>query len=280
MIIKNFPPASSEKVGQDTDIIYVKAKQLIIGYNNEVIVPNIDFELRPGEAIALIGTNGSGKSTLLKTIVGLLSPLGGKISVFGMPPGNNHQRIAYLGQFHASGFILPIRAIDVVRMGRFPIHGLWRRMGKQDDEIVLSAMRIMGIEKLANAPLRALSGGQQQRTYLAQVLAHQADLLILDEPTSGLDAGGRELYLHAINDELCRGASIIMATHDIQEEAALCHQVMLLARKVIAQGPPDKVLTPDTLLQTFGIVVSGEQKLHVLECKHGHDDKERQGLNK
>jgi ABC-type Mn2+/Zn2+ transport system ATPase subunit len=282
MNIKNFvsPPVSSGESEQGTDIFYIKTKELKIGFNNEVIVPNIDFELRPGEAFALIGTNGSGKSTLLKTVVGLLSPLGGQISVFGMPPGKNHRRIAYLGQFHASGFILPIRAIDVVRMGRFPVHGLWRRMGKQDDEIVLSAMRAMGIEKLANAPLRALSGGQQQRTYLAQVLAHQADLLVLDEPTSGLDAGGRELYLHAINDELCRGASIIMATHDIQEEAALCHQVMLLARKVIAQGPPDKVLTPNTLLETFGIVVSGEQKLHVLECKHGHDDKERHGLNK
>jgi ABC-type Mn2+/Zn2+ transport system ATPase subunit len=282
MDTKNFvaPPVSSGKLEQGTDIFYIKTKNLKIGFNNEVIVPNIDFELRPGEAIALIGTNGSGKSTLLKTVVGLLSPLGGQISVFGMPPGNNHRRIAYLGQFHASGFILPIRAIDVVRMGRFPSHGLWKRMGKQDDEIVLSAMRIMGIEKLANTPLRALSGGQQQRTYLAQVLAHQADLLVLDEPTSGLDAGGRELYLHAINDELCRGASIIMATHDIQEEAALCHQVMLLARKVIAQGPPDKVLTPDTLLETFGIVVSGEQKLHVLECKHGHDNKERQGFSK
>ena len=138
-------------------------------------------------------------------------------------------------------------------------------------------MKTMGIEKLANAPLRSLSGGQQQRTYLAQVLAHRADLLVLDEPTSGLDAGGRELYLHAINDELCRGASIIMATHDIQDEAALCHQVMLLAHKVIALGPPEKVLTPEALLETFGIVVSGEQKLHVLECKHGHDDIERKG---
>ena len=251
---------------------YVTANGLNVGYANEVVVADISFEVRPGEAFALIGTNGSGKSTLLKTIVGLLTPMGGQLSVFGVPPGNNHRRIAYLGQFHHSGFVLPLRAIDVVRMGRFPSHGLWRRMSRHDDEIVLSAMRVMGIEKLADLPLRSMSGGQQQRTYLAQVLAHQADLLVLDEPTSGLDAGGRELYLHAINDEICRGASIIMATHDIQEEAALCHQVMLLARKVVAVGPPNEVITPDALLEAFGIVVSGEQKLHVLECKHGHDD--------
>jgi ABC-type Mn2+/Zn2+ transport system ATPase subunit len=145
-------------------------------------------------------------------------------------------------------------------------------MSRQDDEIVFSAMRTMGIEKLADSPLRSLSGGQQQRTYVAQVLAHQADLLVLDEPTLGLDAGGKELYLHAVEDELHRGASIIMATHDIQEEAALCHQVMLLARRVVAIGAPQDVLTPDALLQAFGIVVTGDKKrLTVLEDTHGHD---------
>jgi ABC-type Mn2+/Zn2+ transport system ATPase subunit len=260
---------------------FIRAEHLDIGYANEMIVPDISFKLDAGEAIALIGTNGSGKSTLLKTIVGLLPSMGGRLTVFGTAPGGNQRRIAYLSQFHASGFILPLRVIDVVRMGRFPLYGLWRRMGKQDDEIVMSAMRIMGIERLADYPLRSLSGGQQQRTYLAQVFAHQADLLIMDEPTAGLDAGGRELYLHAINDELCRGASIVMATHDIQEEASLCQQVILLAHKVVAIGAPKEVLTPEALLETFGIVVTGEQRhLHVLECKHGHDDAERQGFSK
>lgn len=249
----------------------VLAAHLDVGYNNEVIVPDLNFGLGQGEAVALIGTNGSGKSTLLKTVVGLLPPMGGSLSVFGAGPGGNHQRIAYLGQFHASGFVLPLRAVDVVRMGRFPLHGLWKRMGREDDEIVAAAMRTMGIEKLADHPLRSLSGGQQQRTYLAQVLAHRADLLVLDEPTAGLDAGGRELYLHAINDELCRGASIMLATHDIQEEAALCHQVILLARKVVAIGSPEEVLTPEALLEAFGIVITGDGKRMVLECKHGHD---------
>lgn len=258
---------------------YVRAEDLSVGYSSEVVVADISFDLRQGQAVALIGTNGSGKTTLLKTIVGLLPALGGQLSVFGMPPGANHPRIAYLGQFHASAFVLPIRAIDVVRMGRFPRHGLWGRMGRQDDEIVLSAMRSMGVEKLADAPLRSLSGGQQQRTYLAQVLAHQADLLVLDEPATGLDAGGRELYLQAFEDELRRGAAIIVATHDIQEEAALCHQVLLLAHKVVAIGAPQDVLTPDALLETFGIVVAGEKRLHVLECKHGHDGTERFGLD-
>jgi ABC-type Mn2+/Zn2+ transport system ATPase subunit len=257
----------------DTDVApYISANRLNIGYAKEIIVPDISFNLEKGQALALIGTNGSGKSTLLKTIVGLLPVMNGQLSVFGETPGSNHRRIAYLGQFHASGFVLPIRIIDVVRMGRFPMRGLWKRMVREDEDIVFIAMRNMGIEKLADAPLRYLSGGQKQRTYLAQVLAHQADLLVLDEPTSGLDAGGKELYLRALNSELRRGASVIVATHDIQEEAAMCHDVMLLARKVVAFGAPQDVLTPESLLETFGIVVTGEKQLHVLETTHGHDE--------
>jgi ABC-type Mn2+/Zn2+ transport system ATPase subunit len=255
---------------------YIRAQNLNIGYSKELIVPNINFALDPGQALALIGTNGSGKSTLLKTIVGILPPISGQLSVFGVAPGSNHRRMAYLGQFHASGFVLPIRVIDVVRMGRFPLLGLLKKMTTADNDIVADALRIMGIEQLANEPLRSLSGGQQQRTYLAQVLAHQADLLVLDEPTSGLDAGGREKYLLAIDNELSRGASVIVATHDIQEEAALCQQVMLLAGKVVALGAPKDVLIPETLLETFGIVVAGEKNLHVLETKHGHNDTKRQ----
>ncbi len=250
----------------------IVARKLNIGYDGNSVVADIDFELKAGQAIALIGTNGSGKSTLLKTIVGLLPPIGGEVKVFDGKPGENPKRIAYLGQFHASGFVLPLRAVDVVRMGRYPQRGLLGRMTSDDHQIVKEAMTTMGVEGLADSPLRALSGGQQQRVYLAQVLAHRADLLVMDEPTAGLDVGGRERYLQAIKDELCRGASIVVATHDVQDEAALCHQVMLLAHRVVALGPPDKVLTPQALLETFGIVIGGDQKrFTVLECVHPHD---------
>ncbi len=133
---------------------------------------DINFNLKQGQAIALIGTNGSGKSTLLRTIVQLLKPQGGKLLVFGMPPGTNPRRIAYLGQYRSSRFILPLRAIDVVRMGRFPLRGLMGQMNKQDDEIVQNAMRPMGIEKLADMPLRFLSGSSSSGP-TAQELAHR-----------------------------------------------------------------------------------------------------------
>jgi len=249
----------------------IHANNLDIGYNNKSVVKAINFQLQAGQALALVGTNGSGKSTLLKTIVGLLPAIQGQLTVFGGHTGSVPQSIAYLSQFHASGFVLPLCAMDVVRMGRFPNRGLLRRMTWEDNELVKAAMQTMGIEHLGDSPLRSLSGGQQQRVYLAQILARQADLLVLDEPTAGLDAAGREVYLRAVNAELARGAAMVTATHDIQE-AAYCDQVMLLAHRVVAIGTPREVLTPAMLLETFGIVITGEYPgVAVLEREHGHD---------
>ncbi len=245
-------PAPAEDAGADP----ISATGLAVGYEGRSIVAGIDVTVRPQTSLALVGTNGSGKSTLLKTIVGLARPVAGSMTVFGKQPGSLPRRIAYLSQFHASGFALPLRAVEVVRMARYPELGLLGRMSSEDHDLVAAAMRTMGVDRFADQALRSLSGGQQQRVYLAQVLARRADLVVLDEPTAGLDAGAREIYLEAFAAELIRGAALVTATHDI-EEAAEYDQVMLLARRVVALGPGREVLTPDALLETFGMFVRG-----------------------
>jgi len=251
----------------------IRAVDLSVGYARRAIVAGIDLTVRRQSSLALVGTNGSGKSTLLKSMVGLLAPVAGVLEIFGRPPGSSGTRTAYLGQAHAAGFILPLRAIDVVRMARYPVRGLVRPFTREDHDLVESAMRTMGCWNLARQPLRSLSGGQQQRVYLSQVLARRADLIILDEPTSGLDAGGREMYLQAFAQELERGVALVTATHDIGE-AIEYDQVLLLAGRVVALGPGREVLTPDRLLDTFGIVIRDPHPEHsgrfvVAERAHG-----------
>jgi ABC-type Mn2+/Zn2+ transport system ATPase subunit len=259
------------------DIIVAEA--LTVGYDSTAVIRAIDLRVGAGEVVALVGTNGSGKSTLLKTLVGLLPPLGGQLLVLGGRPGARPADIAYLSQFRTSGFVLPLRVRDVVRMGRFANHGLLGRFTPADAALVDQAIDRMGITNLAHRPLSELSGGQQQRAYLAQVLARRADLLVLDEPTAGIDAAGRELYEEVVAVERRRGAALVVATHDIGE-AERADQVMLLAGRVVAQGPPGRVLSADNLLDAFGIglrrvdgaLLAGEQP-------HAHEEHESEGYH-
>lgn len=251
----------------------VQADRLVVGYNGKPVVSGIDLVVRQQSSLALVGTNGSGKSTLLKSIMGLLPPVSGRLEVFGRAPGASPVRLAYLSQAHTSGFVLPLRAIDVVRMARFSARGLARPFTRDDHDLVASGLQAMGVEALATQPLRSLSGGQQQRVYLAQVLARRADLIVLDEPTAGLDAGGRERYLQAFAAELARGAALVTSTHDISE-AVEYDQVLLLAGRVVALGPGREVLTADRLLATFGILLRDPHAEHaqrfvVAEVAHG-----------
>jgi ABC-type Mn2+/Zn2+ transport system ATPase subunit len=251
----------------------IEARRLGIGYPGDLVVADIDLRVPPGSSLALVGTNGSGKSTLLRTLVGLAPVQRGSLRVLGTRPGGAPRQVAYLAQSHASGYVLPLRAVDVVRMARYPSLGLVRRMTEADHELVRWAMTTMGVSDLADAPLRSLSGGQRQRVYLAQVLARRADLILLDEPNTGLDASGRERYLDAFAAELHRGAALVTATHDISE-AIEYDQVLLLARRVVALGSGSSVLTPDRLMETFGIVMRDRHAEHagrftVAERTHG-----------
>lgn len=248
----------------------VVARRLGVGYGSRSVLSGVEAFLKPGGSTALVGSNGSGKSTLLKTFAGLIPVIEGGLEILGKPVGQTSHRVAYLSQFHQSGFVLPLRAIDVVRMGRFDQRSRWSRRRRNDDAIVSESMEILRVADLADRPLRDLSGGQQQRVYLAQVLARRSDLLLLDEPTAGLDAPGRAAYIDALQFERSRGAAVVTATHDVGE-ASTCDRVLLLAGRVIADGPPNVVMTPENLLETFGIGLTkvGDQ-LVVTEHHHDH----------
>jgi ABC-type Mn2+/Zn2+ transport system ATPase subunit len=248
------------------------ADGLAVGYGGRPVVEGLAMELAPGATLAVLGTNGSGKSTLVKTVAGLLPPVGGALQVLGRRPGAAPARVAYLGQSQPTGFVLPLRAADVVAMGRFAARGLVGRMSGDDRRLVRDSMERMGVADIADESLGNLSGGQRQRVHLAQALAWRAELLILDEPTSGLDLAGRELLAAALAQERRRGAAVVVCTHDVADALGAEH-ALLLARRVVGYGPPSEVLTREAVMETFGLVLAelpGGSEL-VMDPVHRHD---------
>ncbi len=250
----------------------IAVEGLSVGYDGHPVVEGITLDVAAGSTLAVLGTNGSGKSTLIKTLVGLLDPIAGAARVLGGAPGATPARVSYLGQIQPSGFVLPVRASDVVAMGRFPARGLLGRMRADDRRLVAESLARMGVSHLADEPLGALSGGQRQRVLIAQSLAWRADVLVLDEPTAGLDVAGRELLLDALAQERARGAAVVVCTHDIAD-ALTAERALLLARRVVAYGLPSQTLTRDRLMETFGLVLaelpSGQEL--AMDPVHRHD---------
>ena len=231
--------------------VTISASRLAVGYGHRPVVADIDLELSPGQLLVLIGTNGSGKSTLLKTLAGLIAPQEGALSVLGQRAGSSPARVAYLPQHPVSSHTLPLRARDVVAMGRFARRGLLGRMTRADVAVIEGSMRRTGADAFPESHLRDLSGGQQQRVHLAQVLSREADVLLLDEPTAGLDLNGRRLVADLVAEERARGVTVVMATHELSD-ADTADAVLLLAQRVVSKGTPAEALDDAALRECFG----------------------------
>jgi ABC-type Mn2+/Zn2+ transport system ATPase subunit len=234
-----------------TDGLAIETHDLAVGYDGRVVVGSLDLQVKPGDLLALMGTNGSGKSTILKTMAGLLPPVSGSIEILGSSPGASPRDVAYLCQNPPSSFTLPLRASDVVAMGRYASLGLLRRPSREDRAMVAAAVQRMGVDAFENSSLRELSGGQQQRTHLAQAISRHGRLLLVDEPTAGLDAHGRQTFASVVEEERQRGCAVVIATHDL-EDAEVADTVVLLAPGFVAAGTPREVLTDANLRLYFG----------------------------
>lgn len=229
--------------------VAIRAQSLVLGYGSTVALASSSFEIPRGKVTVVIGPNGSGKSTLLSAIAGLIAPARGGIEV--LQNLDAVPRISYVLQTTKVNDALPISVREVVMMGRYANAGAYRWFNQDDRDAVSEAMDRTGIANLASRHLNDLSGGQRQRVFVAQGLAQDHDLLLLDEPLTGIDLPTALAIDLVIHDELKRGCTVIMTTHDLSE-AQVADNVVLLSGRVVACGSPDEVLTPDNLREAYG----------------------------
>ncbi len=181
------------------------ARDITVRLGDSTVLHDVAIDVPAGRVTALTGHNGSGKSTLLGVLAGVIPHSG---TVLGRP------RAALLAQRSAVPDGLPLTVRDVVAMGRWSERGAWRPLTSADRKVVAESLDAVRLGALARRTLSEVSGGQHQRAFVAQALAHRAELVLLDEPTAGVDAESTALILAALEREAARGAAVVHATHD------------------------------------------------------------------
>jgi len=228
----------------------VVGRGVTLAYGPRVVLERCDFTLPPASITALVGPNGSGKSTLLNAMAGIVTPRAGTLEIVGRPVAGSSAGTAMVLQTTPENAVLPVTVREVVTMARFAQRGMLRRLRAEDRRAVNDAMARLEVTQLADQQLRELSGGQRQRVLVAQGLAQEAELLLLDEPVTGLDLVSRQRILDAMRAERDAGRSVVFSTHDL-EDAEQADHVLLLAGRVVAAGPPQVAITPDTLREAY-----------------------------
>jgi iron complex transport system ATP-binding protein len=207
------------------------------------------FELRPGEVVGLIGPNGSGKTTLLRALAGLTAGPGRTLldahPLVEIAASVRARRLAYLPAEREAGW--PMRARDVVALGRMPFGGA-------DDGAIDRALGLTDALAFADRRVDLLSTGERARVLLARALAGQPDWLLLDEPTANLDAHHQIAILDVLRGEAARGAGVLVTLHDLVLAERWCDRLLLLdGGKLVADGTPAEVLTPERLRDSFHV---------------------------
>jgi iron-chelate-transporting ATPase len=235
-----------------------------VSYGAVDVVHDARLELVPGRVTALVGPNGSGKSTLLRTAARLQRARTGTLSLeqtaddapadgLALSVRDFARRVALLTQGRPVPSGLSVR--DVVEFGRYPHRGRWGRADPGGAAAVDDALRLTGVDDLADRGVDQLSGGQLQRVWLASCLAQQTGVLLLDEPTTYLDLRYQVELLDLVRDLADESRIAVgVVLHDLDQAAALADTVVLLHEgRVRAAGTPADVLTPALLSEVWGI---------------------------
>ena len=198
-------------------------ENLSLGYDSQVVQDNVNFTVNAGDYLCIVGENGSGKTTLMKTLLGLLEPIGGKITA---GDGLKRNEIGYLPQQTVVQKDFPASVREIVISGCQAGCGLRPFYNKEEKKIARDNMAKMSILELADRSYRDLSGGQQQRVLLARALCATKKLLLLDEPVSGLDPKVTIEMYDLIKDLNKEGITIIMISHDINAAAKYASHIL------------------------------------------------------
>ena len=223
----------------------------------QAILQSVTQDFPAGSVTGLLGPNGSGKSSLLRIIAQVMAASSGQVAHAGTDLSriDRRTRARLIGLVEQdSSADRAITVLEAALLGRIPHRSLLAGPGPEDETIALAALDRVGMSGFADRDLATLSGGERQRAHIARALTQQPQILLVDEPTNHLDIAAQLQVLRLLEELAAGGTTIVTALHDLTLAAAHCDQLVLLSRgEVVAAGPTDQVLTPDTISSVFGV---------------------------
>jgi iron complex transport system ATP-binding protein len=236
----------------------IELRDVTVEYRGRAVVRGVDLDIAAGERVALIGPNGAGKSTLLRVLTGLVRPAAGQASLGGVPierldRGAIARRLAVVPQQATLPFAT--RVEEVVALGRLPHEDPFRGARPADRAAIAAAIERVGVGHLLGRDARELSLGERQLVLLALAVAQAAPVLVLDEPTVHLDLRHQVGTMELLVDLNVRdGTTILAVLHDLGLAAIFFPRLVLIdAGRIVADGTPTEVLTPDRIRDVFGV---------------------------
>jgi ABC-type Mn2+/Zn2+ transport system ATPase subunit len=223
----------------------LSTQDLSVSYGAGLVLDHVTTAIRPADFVGIVGPSGAGKTTLLRAFIGTVPPAHGSVTKA------KNLRIGYVPQLETVDWNFPVTVRDVVLMAAHRVAPRpW--VPKVLRERVDSLLERLGVPGVAERHIRALSGGQQQRVFLARALFGEPDVLLLDEPTSGVDVRTRHEVLHLLDDLNNDGLTVVLTTHDLNGIAAHLPRLICVNQRIIGDGAPLEVLTPEILEATYG----------------------------
>ncbi len=214
----------------------IELKNITLGYDKDIILKNINLSIEENDFICVVGPNGSGKSTLIKGILGLIKPIKGKVIYNGL----KKNYIGYMPQETKVDSNFPASVMEIVLSGTL---NKYKNIfySKEQKEIALKNLKILGIENLKDKSFCDLSGGQRQKVLLARSLCATSKLLILDEPSNNLDSKSKEeLYKTIVDLNKKHNITIIMITHDLDHDNLIGNKILSLREDDVFFGTVDE----------------------------------------
>lgn len=281
------PDSTSDRDGHSGGPV-VRLTDAAASRGEHVVWEHVNLQIDPGQFVAILGPNGVGKSTLLQALLGLVSFSSGRGEVLGRPAGRRNSAIGYVPQRRSFDPATPVRGVDLVGMGldgdRWGTPLPWPGSRRQRERAarVAAAVELVGASGYADRPIGQGSGGEQQRLLIAQALVRRPQLLLLDEPLDSLDVTNQASVSALIRDiSREQDVAVIMVAHDVNPILSSLDAVIYLAHGGAVLGPPEQVITSETLTMLYGtpvdvlrdragrLVVVGQPDIPAAHAHHG-----------